>query len=114
MHFFRPSLKPKPSFTPHHALLYGYGRASDRNDPTSKEDTTNATGISGDAATDANKWEHEGDAERNGYVVMKHAIPESIIAQTHVDESEFEISPSRQYKEFEKGARGSEDCRVFY
>ncbi|KAF2175327.1 hypothetical protein K469DRAFT_684016 [Zopfia rhizophila CBS 207.26] len=83
------------------------------NDPTPKENVTSAAGTGGDASTDTTKMEHEGDAERNGYVVMKHAIPESIIAETHVDESEFKVSPSGQYKEFKKGAPGQKIVEYF-
>ncbi|KAF2191251.1 hypothetical protein K469DRAFT_696961 [Zopfia rhizophila CBS 207.26] len=47
-----------------------------------------------------------GDAERDGYIILKHAIPEDIIAEIQIDESEFEVSPSGQYKAFKKAALG--------
>ncbi|KAF2192924.1 hypothetical protein K469DRAFT_745368 [Zopfia rhizophila CBS 207.26] len=74
-----------------------------KGEPMLQEEVITAKSAGDNAPTDTIDY---GDAESDGYVVIKHAIPEDIITEIKVDENEFEVSPSGQYKVFRKVTPG--------
>ncbi|KAF2189967.1 hypothetical protein K469DRAFT_747889 [Zopfia rhizophila CBS 207.26] len=64
-------------------------------------------------ATDAANVEYEGDAARDGYVIMKHAIPEGIMDRIQVDERFSEVAPSGRYKRFVRDTPAHEVVEYF-